>query len=133
MINQQKFEQLREILDTSKNFGDIMTFFFDHFADDRSFSCLGQSEEVPLLTSRLEHVLGLMTKKKAKLVNARYVRIAEFRFVHGPFFMQGQPGSVIYFEDTGKGLVAFADKNGVTNCARFSTSHFVDPEKVELN
>ena len=133
MIDQKKFAQLREILDTAKDLSAIITFFFDHIVEDPTFTKLGRSEEVPILSTKLEHVLSQVTKKTAKLVNARYMRMAEFRFVHGPFFIQGQPGSVIYFEDTGKGLVAYADKSGMTQLARFSTSHFVDPEKVEMN
>ena len=133
MVNQQKFEQLREMLDTAKVLADVMNYFFDHFAENPSFLCLGQPEEVPMLTAVIEQVLSHGTKKSAKLLNARYIRIAKHQFVHGPLMVQGQLGSVIYFEDTGKGLLAFPGQGGSTNFARFSTVDLGDAKNVELN
>ncbi len=133
MIDPLKFARLREMLDTAKVLADVMNYFFDHFAENPTFLGLGQPEEVPILTAVIEQVLSHGTKKTAKLLNARYIRIAKLQFVHGPLMVQGQLGSVIYFEDTGKGVVAFPGKGGSTNFARFSTVDLGDAKDVELN
>jgi hypothetical protein len=96
------------------DFGAIMSYFFDTCAENREFLDLGKLTRHQKLEAILPQVLMSACGEKVKLNRLLLTEIPEAKFIHGGFMVEGRPGSVIYFEDIDKGVVALMARDGIT-------------------
>lgn len=105
----QKLLQLRDLMVLGKDFGKIMTFFFDQLGEDREFLRLGEPFEEERLREVLSKVMEAFCKRPVRLGESRLFRLAEEGFVHGSFLVEGKMASLLYFKEADTGLIALVN------------------------
>jgi hypothetical protein len=103
-----KLATLKAKLLTAKHFGEVTGYFLDHFGDHPAFIKLGEPTTDEFLEQVLEQVAGELFHRPVVVRDLRLVRLPEHEFVHGGFCVEGKVGTLIYFEDARKGLIAVA-------------------------
>jgi hypothetical protein len=103
-----KLATLKTKLLSAKNFGEVTGYFLDHFGDDPAFLKLGEPITDEFLEQVLGQVAGQLFHKAVVIHGLRLVRLPEHEFVHGGFGVEGKIGTLLYFEDERKGLIAIA-------------------------
>jgi hypothetical protein len=122
------FAFLKQKLIAAKQFEEIWDYFFDHFAQNAVFMATGQPiDRHELLEAVLAQVASALFKVDAAVIQIRYVKVPEQRFIHGCGKVNGNLTSVIYFEDIHMGIFNVVRPNGRTEMARFSGRPFVKP------
>lgn len=119
----KRLNQLKEILVQEKDLSNIWDFFMDHFADHPEFLEYGDRSQSPLLEAVLPEICKQIFGKEVIIQNLLLIYIPEYEFFHGPFYVQGQMGSAIYFEDINTGAIAISEpppSNGEVKYSRFS-------------
>jgi hypothetical protein len=102
----QLLETLKQKLGSATDFGDVQSYFFDHFGEDPEFMALGEPATHPLIEATLATVSTQLFGKPVPVTGLRLVRLPEQQFIHGGFTVRGRVGSVFYFEDVQIGLAA---------------------------
>jgi hypothetical protein len=122
-LNNLKELQLR--LDREKDLGKLWEFYMDRFADRPEFLDFGQPVDHPFLQQIIPLITQQMFKKKPR--DIFLIKIPEYDFIHGSFWVENQIGGVIYFDKKLKGMVAISGTNlsGNMQYSRF-TGHPVD-------
>jgi hypothetical protein len=115
-----KLDTLKEKLRTSKKFSDIINFFFDEIDRQPGFMKLGEVIEHPFLTSVITQVGAQCFSGNVIVTALLLTRLPEQQFIHGGCMINGQPGTMIYFEDIQMGLFTLAIQGKETKFARFS-------------
>ena len=103
-----KLATLKAKLATAKNFSEVTGYFLDHFGEDPSFLELGQLASDDFIEQVVAEVAGQLFGRRVPIRNLRLVRLPEQEFLHGGFTVEGKVGTLIYFEDQRKGLIAIA-------------------------
>ncbi len=119
-----KLATLKAKLATAKDFGDVLGYFLDHFGEDPDFLKLGQPTTDDFIEQVLGQVAGQLFQRSVLIRDLRLIRLPEHEFLHGGFQVQGKLGTLIYFEDERKGLIAIAwsESPPETKFARFRGS-----------
>jgi hypothetical protein len=97
---------LKDRLLTARDFGDVLTYFLDHFGEDPGFIALGERCEHPFLEAVFTQVGGQLFGRPIRVSNVMLTRLAEEGFVHGTVQLEDRLGTVLYFEDIQKGLLS---------------------------
>ncbi len=114
-------ENLREQVLTGDDFHAMMTYFFDHCSDHDDFMALGSRAEDPVLEAVVSEALAFACHGPVKLSFVLLTRLPDEKFIHGGFFVDGLPGSLIYFEELDRGVAALLRRSGgVTDFVRFT-------------
>ena len=78
-----------------------------------------------------------MFGNKIKITDFLLIKIAKYKFFHGPFQVDGRIGGVIYFQDINIGLLAVSadnSNNGMVKYSRFSEmARLSEPKGFSLN
>ena len=113
---------LKDKLANAKNFGDIWTYFFDHFGEDAEFIALGERTRDRMLEAILAQIGKEMFGRPVKVTDLLLTRLPEQQFIHGGLLLGGSLANVLYFEDIHMGVVAVvaAFRPSETKMARFS-------------
>ena|SRR5258708_40226079 len=131
-MNLGRLEKLKEKLTSSKNLGDIATYFFDHFGENPAFMDLGRPTKNATLESFIATIGGqLCGSNKVVVSHLMLVQVPNTHFIHGGCFINGRMGNVIYFDDIEVGLLALVatKPGGNTLFSRFSCRK-LPPEAV---
>jgi hypothetical protein len=109
VMNVAKRSELKELMRSGTNLGQIYHFFMETFGEDPSF--LAQGEGVR--NSNIERIVQLIGAQlfqgQVELTDLFLLRVAELGFIHGGLTVNGLSGTVIYFEEMDKGLLAIVD------------------------
>jgi hypothetical protein len=97
---------LKQKLMETEDFGEVLSYFMDHFGGDPAFLALGESTEHPFLESILPKVVGRLCRREVSLSGFALTRLPEHQFVHGGFAAGSSVGTVLYFDDLQMGLLA---------------------------
>jgi len=118
-MNINRLRELKRKLANEKDFSKIWLFYMDHFADHREFTELGEPAQNDYLSAVLQKSCQQLFGKTIKITNFFLIYIAEHRFFHGPFMVEGWIGGVIYFEDTKNGLLALSSPFSPTDEVKY--------------
>ena len=119
-----KLQTLKEKLRTAKEFHTVLTFFFDEIDRQPGFMKLGEEIEHPFLTSVITQVGAQCFPGNVIVTGLILTRLPEHQFIHGGCMVNGQPGTMIFFEDINMGLFSLAITGKETKFARFSAKPF---------
>jgi hypothetical protein len=81
----------------------------DRFADRPEFLDFGQPVEHPFLNQIIPMLSQQMFKKNPH--DIFLIKIPEYDFIHGSFWVETKIGGVIYFDKKLKGMVAISGSN----------------------
>lgn len=125
-------KQLKSLLTTATDFGDVLHYFFDVVEKVPGFIDFGVAANDPKLNGILAEVFKRWARGKVSALRAQLIEIPEFRFVHGQCFIGSYLGVVIHFQDIGFGLVAVSTlgKPGPTEFVRFRTAELPPDPRV---
>jgi len=121
-VDLSKLATLKAKLATAKNFGDVIGYFLDHLGEDPAFLKLGQLTTDDFIEQVVAEVAGQLCGRRVAVRDLRLIRLPEYEFLHGGFSVAGKFGTLIYFEDERKGLIAIAwsESPPETKFARFT-------------
>ena len=119
-MNTQRFQELKSLLTQGKDFGKVLTFFFDHIGEAPELPAVSRRVERPIVETAAQAAVQEMTGQ-AGLTEFLLLSVDPHHFLHGGFLVKGRVGTVFYFEDVQMGLVCVADGSGHTPMARFRT------------
>ena len=110
-LNKLKELQLR--LDREKDLGKLWEFYLDRFADHPEFLEFGEPVDHPFL----KRIIPIISQKlfNADPHNMLLIKVSEYDFIHGSFWVKDKIGGVIYFEKNLKGLLAISGFNSSDN------------------
>lgn len=129
-----KLTTLKDKLITGTNFSNTMRWFFDEIAETSDFASLGEPTSDKLLMEALSGVIAqIIGQNQAAAVEALLFRVPEHQFIHGALTVGKQLGSVFYFEDIERGLLALGDLTGPTHFVRFSFIQTPNGRSFTLN
>ena len=112
----QLLETLKQKLGSATDFGDVQSYFFDHFGEDAEFMKLGEATDHPFLEQVFVQVCARLFPSHVVLTRMLFTRLAEQHFVHGGLTINGRLATVMYFEDVQLGmLVIAAPRPGANN------------------
>ncbi len=122
-LNNLKELQLR--LDREKDLGKLWEFYLDRFADHPEFVEFGGPVDHPFLKEIIPIISQKLFNKNPH--DIFLVKIPEYDFIHGSFWVENNIGGVIYFEKRLKGMAAISstDPSGNMHYSRF-TGHPVE-------
>src|SRR4051794_14452757 len=106
---------LKQKLVEATDFHAPWDYFMTHFGEQRAFMRLGQRTRVPVLEETVARISSQIFGAKGRVSGLLLTRLAEQRFVHGGFNVQGRFGNVFYFEDDGVGLYTVSAGAGEQN------------------
>lgn len=115
-----RLRQLKRKLIQEKDFSDIWTFYMDEFADHPEFIEVGEAVENDFLAGIIPQICEQMFGKKVKITDMLLIYIAEYKFFHAPFQVEGRIGGLIYFEEENTGLLAVSSPLPFTDEVKFS-------------
>ncbi len=120
--------QLRELeirLNREKDLGKLWEFYLDKFADRPEFIEFGEPVDHPFLKKIIPLLSQKMFNKDPR--DIFLIKIPEYDFIHGSFWVESRIGGLIYFERKLKGMVAISGSNlsGNMQFSRF-TGHPVE-------
>jgi len=133
--------KLKDLLQTAENFGDIVTFFFDHLSNDRTFIDHSKPAKHPLIKPALQTVAAQLFKEDpvaptsgagAPISNMVLLKLRKHPFYHGACFIQGRPVTVLYFEDIDMGVVCTTSTYPYMHFARFTCYRVKDVDKNSI-
>lgn len=119
-----KLHTLKEKLKAAKEFREVITFFFDEIDRQPGFMKLGEVIDHPFLASVITQVGAQCFPGNVIVTGLLLTRLPEHQFIHGGCMVNGQPGTMIYFEDIQLGLFTLAIKDKETKFARFSAKPY---------
>ncbi len=116
--------ELKRILSSEADLEVVTEYFFDHLADNRDFMRACQSAEHPILRAMVlklaKEVTPLADEAQSMTMFLRYKQVP---FYHGSVLTGGCMGSVLYFDNIGKGLLGLTGPgDGKMHYLRFSTA-----------
>jgi hypothetical protein len=133
----ERLEELKQVLTSEKDLSKIWDFYMDHFADHAEFTDLGHPAKNKYLDTVVRKTCQEMFGSKIKITNSLLIKIAKYKFFHGPFQVDGRIGGVIFFEDINIGLLAVSEdnsNNGIVKYSRFSEmARLSEPKGFSLN
>lgn len=133
--------RLKDLLQTADNFGDIVTYFFDHLTNDPVFVSRSKPVEHPLVMQALQTVTAELFKQDAladgkvedvQVTKMVLLKLSKYPFYHGACFIQGRPVSILYFEDIDMGIVCTASTFPYMQFARFTCYRVKDLDQHSI-
>lgn len=118
-----RFQVLKHKISEEPDLARVWLYFMDKFVDDPEFVHLGDETRDQFLEGVVPQVCGQMFTKKDRVGPLQLILIPAHSFIHGPVAVGGRLGSVIYFKDLQKGVLAVPNKRSEkpeVNYARFS-------------
>jgi hypothetical protein len=121
--------RLKDLLQTADNFGDIVTYFFDHLTNDPVFVHRSKPVKHPLVQQALQTVAAELFKRDAaaagtiedaQITNMVLLKLSKYPFYHGACFIRGRPVNILYFEDIDMGIVCTTATYPYMQFARFT-------------
>ncbi len=97
-MNTQRFQELKRLLTQGKDFGKVLTFFFDHIGEARELPAVSQPVQRPIVEAAVQAAVQQMTGQ-AELAQFLLLSVDRHHFLHGGFLVKGRVGTVLYFED----------------------------------
>ena len=114
--------KLKQKLVTEKDLSKIWLYYMDHFADHATFTNLGQPVQHETLSAILQQICKQLFGKTIPNTNLLLIHIERYKFLHGPFHIEGCIGGIIYFEDIKTGLLAISSSTSdLVKYSRFAT------------
>jgi len=101
----QKLQTLKEQLLTAEDFGEPLNYFFDLMEEPQWQRC-GKPVKGETLKEFIKMIGRMLLHKTVVPVNYLLIEVAEFRFYHGGFMLDGRMGTIFYFKDIDTGLMA---------------------------
>lgn len=133
----ERLQELKEKLTSEKDFSNIWNFYMDRFADHPEFTDLGNPAKNKYLDTVVRKTCQEMFGNKIKITNSLLIKIAKYKFFHGPFQVDGRIGGVIYFEDINIGLLAVSVDYPATDMVKYSrfseVARLSEPKGFNLN
>ena len=132
-----RLQNLKDMIVTAESFGDPWDYFFDHFGEDQEFMALGEATEHPILEAVVEKLGRELYKDSPAVVVTKpmLMKLEQYQFFHGSFFVQGRMGVLIFFEDIDMGLMSLSaeSEESPTLMMRFSTYQVDEDKAIHLN
>jgi hypothetical protein len=130
-----KLATLKKKLIEGTDFGQIYTYFLDHFGENPEFFDEGELTRHPMVEAALNELSRQMGNGPLDLDRLRLVWLAEHQFLHGSGSFGNTIISVIYFEEIHKGLAALAKfpSRGRTDFMRFTAQPLPKDWSPSLN
>jgi hypothetical protein len=107
---QKKLETLKQKVQHEEDFLALARYFMEEFGDKSEFIRLCEvkkSKMVEALAIQALKQLPGRAQSKPRLEHLLLLQPKGSRFIHGGFFLEGQVGLIIYFEDIKRGLLVF--------------------------
>lgn len=115
-------KELKRLLNEATDYGDVMNYFFD-ITEGTDFNEMGRPKNNPnmmrIIHKSAEAILGKTLKS---VDNPALIYVKKYNLYHGPCFINGQMGTIIYFAGIDRGMIALSQPNGETLCARLTTT-----------
>lgn len=110
---------------TEKDLAKIISYFFDHFGEDRDFMLGGDTIEHELLEQIVKTVLQKIFKSvDQKMIDTRFSHFPKDSFIHGGCMLRNPMAmaTVFYFEDIDTGVISIVNptQSSNTEMVRFS-------------
>ncbi len=102
-------------------FQDVMDFFYENLANNRKFLALGETTTNPDIDRALNDLAQSLGKDDS-MDDAPVIQVSDYSFIHAPFKLGGEPGTVIYFTDINKGLIDFPGAGTASDYRPFTGS-----------
>lgn len=120
--HQKSLAELKRLLAAEPDLGVIFKYFFDHLGENHDFNGASEQTKHPILRGM---VIALSKQVSPKLKESdcmtMFSRYRKTPFYHGALIAAGCMGSVIYFEDIGKGCLGVtSETDGLMHYLRFS-------------
>lgn len=110
---EKELNRLKEKLMTADDFSEVYDYFFDHLGENAGFIKMGKRAKNPILKKLLEMIGEQLFKEEGKVSNLLLTKISKpMTFYHGPCFINGRMGSVIFFKDIEMGMVSLVMEIG---------------------
>ncbi len=124
-FNLRRLKDLEMRLNREKDLGKLWEYYMDRFADHPEFIEFGEPVEHPFLQQVIPMLSQEIVKKDPR--NIFLIKIPDYEFIHGSFWVESRIGGLIYFEKKLKGMVAISGLNmsGHMKYSRF-TGHPID-------
>jgi hypothetical protein len=116
----KRLKELKQRIVREKDLSKIWLFYMDNFADHAEFTDLGEPIQNDYLDAILPQICKQMFGRTVKIKNFLAIYLAEYRFCHGPFEVEGRIGGVIYFEEIKTGLLAVSENPALSNEVKYS-------------
>ena len=101
----KEIEELKKVLMTYDNFGDIFNFFFDNLVETSDFMDQGKIVKNKLIKKNLQLIAkARLDVDEIEITHLLLRKIKGTPLIHGPFFLNDLMGMVFYFEDIKMGL-----------------------------
>lgn len=135
MPDLRRLTHLRQLLIDATDFSDVYGYFMDNFGEAPELLTMGERWHDQDFLDTIEQLGGRVIGKGARLTQPFLLRVAEHGFVHGAFVLGDHIGSVFYFEDIEKGLLALGgrESQGPEQFARFTLARFPTAKRFALN
>lgn len=100
--------ELKRRLAAGKKLHEVVTYFFDNFADNPEFQKAGHArEEIPReLQEAAARVIGAIWSKSLFVLQWILVEVPSMNFMHGTLTVDGKQGMVLWAPDIMVGLIA---------------------------
>jgi hypothetical protein len=121
----QLFTLKQMLLDANATIDDlkgVMQFFFNNLGNDPEFLKAGDWTTNKDVDGMLEGLAYRLFGQNLDMEGTPVVELPRYHFIHGAFSMNGKNGTVIYFADVGKGLIALAWSANETKYTPFTVS-----------
>lgn len=124
---------LKQALNRSERFGDVIERFFDAVDADPRLMTDGLACRPELVIAAVREVGRQLTGPGSTLTDDCWAHLPEHGFIHGAGLVGGKPAVAIYFEELGRGMIAVTlQDSGDMVFARFTVCGEVpaaDPER----
>lgn len=113
---------LKDKVASAADFGEVWTYFLDHFGEDLEFVQAGHRAEHSFLSSIITQIGEELLGRKVRVENLLLTHLPDHAFYHGGFTIAKRFGNVIYFDDIQTGLLAVlvSAASGETKMVRFT-------------
>ncbi len=101
----KEIEELKNVLTTGDDFGEIFNFFFEHLVETPDFMDTGKVVKNNLIKQNILVIAKERLKTdKPEITGLLLRKIKGTHLIHGPFFLNGLMGMVFFFDDIKMGL-----------------------------
>jgi hypothetical protein len=133
-ISPERVSELKRMIVTNQDIGEVVTFFFDHFAESPGFVDLGYSKDLPDnvkagVTQGITQGLG----RPAKSIDWVTIEIPEMCIIHGTIIVDGKVGAVVWAPDIQIAIASIPKKVGSSDLLSMRLSFTPATDKKKLN
>lgn len=116
-----KLDDLKKKLLTETEFSKTYTHFLDVLGNDPKFQKIGKIVKSPMLKN-IAAAAGKEVTGTGHITNLMLLKVANYPFFHGVFFIDGCMGNLMYFEDINVGLMTIVLASRETRFIRLSAT-----------